>query len=35
VIAPDGRIASVIQSEVRMHVHADRALEAVAKLRQR
>ena len=33
VIAPDGRIASVIQSEVRMHVHADRALDAVAKLR--
>jgi len=32
VIAPDGRIASVIQSEVRMHVHADRALDAVAKL---
>jgi peroxiredoxin Q/BCP len=35
VIAPDGRIASVIQSEVRMHVHADRALDAVAKLRAR
>src|ERR1035437_2451442 len=32
VIGSDLKIVAVIQSEVRMNVHADRALEAVAKL---
>ena len=32
VIASDRRIAAVIRSEVRMNVHADRALEAVRRL---
>jgi len=32
VIGRDRKIAAIIQSEVRMNVHADRALEAVTKL---
>jgi peroxiredoxin Q/BCP len=32
VIGRDRKIAAIIQSEVRMNVHADRALEAVSKL---